>query len=746
MVASLSDGLIASSKRNPCGVCGRTKDGDCRLASNGTWLCHKNTEQKEGSTTVGADGTTYAFTGVSSDGRTGIFKVHEPRGKGHLRVVASGGTAISEPSVTASVPSPLPALPDPAVFFLARWSPAMDELAGKREGNFWYYDNDNRQERKGTGKEKNIYAHHRSADGEWVKKKGTGICPSWNERCLAVADGTPIYIEGEKCAEVLRTAGLLGVSMPGHEAESIEKCTTALARHKALGVELIAYVADNDAPGKEKAAVMATAAAAAGLPFVGINAGDIWPDLPEAGNVDDVEAQSDELIAALDQAFRDELQRRSAITTASTETSKKPVLPKADRSFDERWQLLEDAADELVANGGSTIRQRSSLANTATDLGILRLTQGDLENLLRSAQRRSRPLSKPLEGGAIFTVKREPFAVEGIFLHGLNLLVSSAGVGKSRLCCGLAAALLRGDGTFMSRKLTGPPVDQRRVLFIGTDQNMEDWGRTMAPYGLCERVDPFDASDEVQMKLDPRVKLHTLETDTKLDADGLAEIRRWCDANPGCLVVIDSFAAVLPPGIDEEKATAAQPLYALQEAIGTCWCVVTHHMRKAAGKEGSVGVGASRGSGAIDGAVSRLITLSLIHKIEHGQRVACESDPRRELLSTKRGGATEHLIVNSTTWTLEGTAEELKAEERRQRAEENLTDDQAESLAVLESDPEKWFTTREIVEALGVDWMEDKANGGKVRNSTSKRMLRLETLGLVEKASSGTDKSFRIRR
>ena len=736
-MASLSDGLTASSKRNPCGVCGRTKDGDCRLASNGTWLCHNNTEQKEGATVLGVDGTTYAFTGVSGDGRTGIFKVHEPRGKGHLRVVASGGTAINEIALTAA---PAAALPDPAVFSLARWSPAMDSLASKRDGEYWHYDENHRQQRQGTGKSKKIYVHHRDANGKWQKGGGTGTCLSWNELCLAAADGTPLYIEGEKCADVLRGAGLLSVSMPGHEAESVEKCTTALARHKDLGVELVAYVADNDEAGQKKMAVMAKAAAAAGLPFVGVNAGDIWPDLEAAGNVDDLTFIDDEeLITDLQKAFQKAL-------TASSATNKKPVLPKADRSFDERWQLLEDAADELVVNGGSTIRQRSSLANTATELGINRLTQGDLDRLLLMAQRRSRPLSKPLEGGAIFKVKREPFVVEGIFLHGLNLLVSSAGVGKSRLCCGLAAALLRGDGTFMSRKLTGPPVDQRRVLIIGTDQLLKDWATTMAPYGLCEDLDPFGDDSETSMKLDPRVTLHPLETDTKLDEDGLAEIRRWCDANPDCLVVVDSLAAVLPPGIDEEKPAAAQPLYALQEAIGSCWAIITHHARKAAGKEGNLGVGAGRGSSAIDGAVSRVITLGYIHDIQHGQRVARETDPRRELLSTKRGGATEHLVVNSNTWALEGTAEELKAEERRQRAEENLNDDQAECLAVLDSDPEKWFTTREIVEALGVDWLEDKANGGKIRNATSKRMLRLETLGLVEKANSGTDKSFRIRR
>ena len=130
--------------------------------------------------------------------------------------------------------------------------------------------------------------------------------------------------------------------------------------------------------------------------------------------------------------------------------------------------------------------------------------------------------------------------------------------------------------------------------------------------------------------------------------------------------------------------------------------------------------------------------------MEHGQRVACESDPRRELLSTKRGAATQHLIVNSDGWTLEGTAEALKAEERRNRTLQNLNDEQAEVLRVLE-DADRFLTTREVLEAFGVDWETDRAAGGKERRNTLNRLDRLANLGLIEKASSGIDKSWKIR-
>jgi len=61
-----------SSKRNACPICGRVKDGDCRI-SPGLILCHKKTDHKVGELING-----WAFTGVSKDGRTGKFTPHKP--------------------------------------------------------------------------------------------------------------------------------------------------------------------------------------------------------------------------------------------------------------------------------------------------------------------------------------------------------------------------------------------------------------------------------------------------------------------------------------------------------------------------------------------------------------------------------------------------------------------------------------------------------------------------------------------
>jgi hypothetical protein len=517
-----------------------------------------------------------------------------------------------------------------------------------------------------------------------------------------------------------------------------------MSAYEALACSGIVYLADADDKGKQKAIALQAVAEAIGFPFVLLAAEDLWPHLPAGGSIDDLTAEElAEAAAKIEKAAALFQKPAKALATTTEEPAKKekaaaPAKPPV--LFEDCWQALEAHADELAKSNDSAIKQRSSLANKATDLGINRLTQSDLEKLIYAAQRRSRPTTKPLINGGTFTKKRQPFAVEGLIRHGLNMLVSNAGVGKSRMCGSLAAAWLNGLPTWLDRKLSGPPVEERQVLIIGTDQTQEDWAITLEPFGLCKSLDPFGGDEDEEMDLDPRVTLHTLETDTKLDADGLAIIRQWADDHPNCMIIVDSFTAILPPGIDEEKTSAAQPLYQLQEAMGSCWCIVAHHMRKAAGKEGSLGVGAGRGSSAIDGAVSRFLTLSPIYKMENGVMVAQESDTRRQLVSTKRGGATEHLIVDSSDWSLQGSAEALKTEERRERAKGGLNEDQQACLDVLLEAPDKCHTTREVAEAIGIDWTDEKKT-----TNVRRWLTRLVALGLVDRFSVGGIGTFKVK-
>ncbi len=431
-------------------------------------------------------------------------------------------------------------------------------------------------------------------------------------------------------------------------------------------------------------------------------------------------------------------EKRSSLVHAQPEGFAPPVKAKT-LTFEERWELLELHAGELAAGTWPAMKAIASLASKAGALDIHRMGQRQFEQLIEQAQRKIRAKSEPIPAGGKFTVSSRPFAVDGLFRHALNLLVGQSGAGKSRLMAACMAAWLRGDRTWLKRDLNGIEAANRHALIIGPDQSLEDWHLTLAPVGLSWLAD----QDDQTVQIHDRLTLYGLETGVQLDADGLNIIRRWVDAHPGGMVLIDSLSACLPAGIDEDKSGAAAPIHKLQEALGDAWGVLTHHTRKSAGKEGNLGVGAGRGSGAIDAAVSRVIGLGLTYKMENGAMVAQESDPRRELLSTKRGGKTEHLIISSDAngvWDVHGDAEALKAQERIERTISSLTEPQSDALSAVES-ADSWITTRGIVEAQGDTY---EAKGGKAA-SLRNVLKRLEVLGLIESKRVGNECSYRIK-
>ena len=480
--------------------------------------------------------------------------------------------------------------------------------------------------------------------------------------------------------------------------------------------------------------------------------GELWPDIDTAGQVlhstTTRNAASFWKIAA-DHGYdlsrnKQATEKRSSLVHAQPEgfAPTPPPVKAKTLTFEERWELLELHAGELAAGTWPAMKVLASLASKAGLLDIHRMGQRQFEQLIEQVQRQMRAKSAPISPNGKFTITSTPFAVEGLFRHALNLLVGQSGAGKSRLIAACMAAWLRGDKTWLKRELNGIEAENRHALIIGPDQNLEDWHLTLAPVGLSWLADP---KDPTTVQIHDRLTLYGLETGIQLDADGLNIIRRWVDAHPGGMVLIDSLSACLPAGVDEDKSGAAAPIHKLQEALGDAWGVLTHHTRKSAGKEGNLGVGAGRGSGAIDAAVSRVFGLGLTYKVETGVMVALESDPRRELLSTKRGGKTEHLIISSDAsgfWDVHGDAEALKAQERIERTISNLTEPQSDVLSAVEA-ADGWITTRGIVEAL-VPGDEYEPKGSKAA-ATRTVLKRLEVLGLIETKRVATERHYRIK-
>jgi hypothetical protein len=70
---SFASNFSTSSKTNPCPVCGRTKDTDCRISRDGKMvLCHQNFDH-----TKTQQPDLWHFDKPSSDGRCGVYVFKE---------------------------------------------------------------------------------------------------------------------------------------------------------------------------------------------------------------------------------------------------------------------------------------------------------------------------------------------------------------------------------------------------------------------------------------------------------------------------------------------------------------------------------------------------------------------------------------------------------------------------------------------------------------------------------------------
>jgi len=205
--------FTSSSRHNACPVCGRVKDPDCRISSELT-LCHKNTDHKVGDVIDG-----WAFTGVSSDGRTGKFTPHKP--------------------------------------------------LQKQQETFYGYSETQRIKRYYKEGKKCFSAQHLQA-GDWRPGAGPDPWPLFfeNEALCGLAkletDADVWEFEGEKCCELALQGCLLAVSQPGH-AHRPEHRATRYQRLKEGGCTRLIYIADNDKTGEDKAAEAIQGAQQAGL-------------------------------------------------------------------------------------------------------------------------------------------------------------------------------------------------------------------------------------------------------------------------------------------------------------------------------------------------------------------------------------------------------------------------------------------------------------------------------------------------
>jgi putative DNA primase/helicase len=296
--SSTRGNLANSSKSNPCPVCGRTKDGDCRISHDGKMvLCHQNFDHAK---TLQPD--LWHFNGSTSDGRCGIYVLKEenesiqpvarkPRAKkkGLLPVPIPLGAKLLRLPAPGQSPQPEQLAKDApkrvrrdAVQITYEYSPTQKVV------RYEWPDATNPK-----GRDKTFSQFHIDPDGKKVWTKGDAPWPAYRidevvEILKTIPDSEPVVIpmlEGENNVEIARRIRLAGLTLQGSNWSDLEiqKMLEAL---RATGKNVsIAIIHDNDDTGIKKGKSVWLVARHLQFPCLIIDPAAIDADIPEKGDI-----------------------------------------------------------------------------------------------------------------------------------------------------------------------------------------------------------------------------------------------------------------------------------------------------------------------------------------------------------------------------------------------------------------------------------------------------------------------------
>jgi CRISPR-associated protein Cmr3 len=260
-----------SGAKNPCPICGRTKDADCRIRQDGQMVfCHRGKSLgpperlKVGDTLTDSLDRLWAYTGDSrDDSRDGaVFVIHQDKPGTSLPACEPWPTAVPLPAVKNELPC------------LATTYQYREDLRVVRSD----YEGDKKKD----------FQPQFFFNGRWNAGAGSEIWPFYGS-VDNNSGASIIEVEGEKCVDVLRAQGIAAITHPGHQRDEV-KCRARYAGLLSVGVKTVYFISDNDTSGRKKAAAFLAAAQLAQIELRVIPAESIC-NVPDGGSVDDMPAE-----------------------------------------------------------------------------------------------------------------------------------------------------------------------------------------------------------------------------------------------------------------------------------------------------------------------------------------------------------------------------------------------------------------------------------------------------------------------
>ena len=543
--------LTASSRRNPCPVCERTKDGDCRILDTGIVFCHTHSNHN-----IGAELNGYRYAKCNDDGRTGTWVPQDQWREGRK----AGPTFYD----TAKI--------------------------------WWYQD---RQGRNAVGFKAEGFDRRQvsAVAGKKVTEINDNLVPY---RYAELIDIKVVYVvEGEKCADALWALGIPATTFNGG-------CKGFRPERDAgyFGPDVTLILCpDRDQPGV--AYMHQIADAYPGNVKYWLR---VWPESPEYWNT---KCPKDGGLDVADWlAGKDPETAQQMITSAISED---PIhLASACDSND--GILRTEAAHQNLKDFALQIQTRDSelrptlMYERAKRLGTS-LSRSQCQKYLKAADREFRGV-RPIFNISPRSLKSSPqkYLLEGIIpLHQQTLLVAREKLGKTTLLLQLVLMHSQGLETCLGKQLRQKPL---RVYIVGTDQPEHNWEEIMKRVGLNPSTIGGDANpirflatmeEETILTPDAIAKLRDMIRGDLVDGEE-------------ALLMIDSFdACIRAIGYEERDAAISDPLRQLVSAFAgmPVTQVILHHETKDA-PPGVDAFRALRGHSSIGSTVSGGIRLEAV--------------------------------------------------------------------------------------------------------------------------------------
>jgi len=778
--ASFRSDFSTSSKTNPCPVCGRTKDGDCRISRDEKMvLCHQNFDHAK---TLQPD--LWHFDKPSSDGRCGVYVFKEKEKTESIQPTARKSRTQKKKNQPTPIPSgakllrlPAPGKP-PRAERPKYIPPGVPDNAARTTYSYsssqkvFRYEWPDATNQKGH--DKTYRQIHIDPNGKEIWNKGDARWLAYRigeviELLKTVPDGEPIIIlivEGEPNVELARLHGIAALTLQGSEWNHPE-IQIMLEALRATGKNVsIAILRDNDDTGIKKAQEVWLVARHIQFPCIVIDPRVIHPDIPEAGDIKEIldAIGPDEFLKRLSAEIDSQSQNPPADLQNSFEQESDDNLPTKSKTklsmreaAEEAREILRSERDELTTNILlEEVRQKTGMGDYAWEHKIIKPLKRDMDaerfklELLSLLQ-----MSDPVERcrqiallapkysmgtgtikEAMALMKQRTQTPETKRLTFEDLLDSESEamdwlvsgllpVGETVLLCALpkvgksklAIDLAFSVATGESRFL-GQETKQGKVLLITPDASKMSLKQELTKRG-------FRKQDSPNLHIFPEWSI-----------DQMAVLEEELENFRPDLVVIDSLKKItVGKEISENSEEFANNIIALNDMLKRYRAtgILVHHANKS---NDAIGVERARGSTAIVGACWGTWMLERIPKKDpnNAKRMIVDpKDPKRIFTATSRDaeGTTLNIEFNveNNSWEFMG---EVGLDEQEAKQQSTY---QERILKVLR-DNQRNLSGPEIMELMGI--------GREQRNSVYTVLGRMENKRLINSRPAPGDKRFNL--